>query len=410
MQEPAVLTVSELNAYIKKLFEREEALASVTVKGEISNFTNHYKTGHLYFSVKDEGSIIRAVMFAGSARKLKFTPENGMKVIVTARVAVFERDGQYQLYVSDMQPDGVGALHVAFEQLKRRLAAEGLFDETHKKRLPKMPLVIGVITSPTGAAVRDIIHVLKRRYPIGVIKLCPVLVQGENAAPQLVKAIQLFNKRRLADVIILGRGGGSIEELWAFNEEIVARAVYASEIPIISAVGHETDFTICDFVADMRAPTPSAAAEIAAPSIADIRIRLANYNARVTSVMTAQIAARRARVEALAGSRALQSPRNAIEDRRMQLAYAVQRMAGAIERTISTRRHAFAAAAAKLDALSPLAVLSRGYLIAKHGGKAVRSIEQLHVGDHIELSLADGEAACEITELVKKRAGALSEE
>ena len=259
MQNTLVLSVSQLNRYIKMNFDADENLANIFISGEISNFTNHYRTGHLYFTLKDDSAAVRAVMFNSSAKRLKFMPEDGMKVIARGRVSVYEASGQYQLYVDDMQPDGVGALNLAYEQLKDKLQKEGLFSELHKKPLPPYAEKVGVITSPTGAAVRDIINVLGRRFPYAEIVFCPVLVQGDGAHLQLTDAVNLFNSERAADVIIIGRGGGSIEDLWEFNDEGLARAVYNSEIPVISAVGHETDFTICDFVADMRAPTPSAA-------------------------------------------------------------------------------------------------------------------------------------------------------
>ena len=258
-----VVTVSQLNAYVKSIMDSDYNLSDILVSGEISDFTNHYRTGHYYMTLKDEKACIQAVMFKGSNIRLKFMPENGMRVIARGRVSVFERDGKYQLYIDDMQPDGIGSLSIAFEQLKAKLEKEGLFDKSKKPRIPVCPMRVGVVTSPTGAAVRDIVNVLGRRFPLAQIVFCPVQVQGENAAPQIADAIKRFNKGKYADVLIVGRGGGSVEDLWAFNEEIVARAVAGSEIPIISAVGHETDFTICDFAASLRAPTPSAAAELA---------------------------------------------------------------------------------------------------------------------------------------------------
>lgn len=395
--EEKIFSVTELNDYIRRKFEEDSTLRRVIVKGEISNFTNHYRSGHLYLSLKDEGAIIRAVMFKSSAQKLIFEPESGMKVIVTARVSVFPRDGQYQLYISEMQPDGIGALHVKFEQLKAKLAAEGLFDETKKKKLPKMPLRIGVVTSPTGAAVRDIINILRRRFPAATVLLYPVLVQGPQAAPDISRAIAFLNEGRKCDVMIVGRGGGSLEELWAFNEEEVARAVAASEIPVISAVGHETDFTICDFCADLRAPTPSAAAELAVPSVAEIKKRMLNYNARVTKVMLSKIEHQRERVRGLARSRSLSSPRAYLEERRMRLLYVGRGITAAMNRRNGARRSAFGAMAAKLDALSPLAVMARGYSIATSGGAVLRSAAALAAGDEVELRFRDGSATCEVT-------------
>ena len=265
MKAPLVLTIGQLNAYVKSLLDGDDNLNHVYVSAEISNFTNHYRTGHFYFSLKDENAVIRAVMFRSSAQRLKFLPQDGMRVIVRGRVSLYEWDGQYQLYVDDLQPDGVGALNLAYEQLKEKLSKEGLFAPERKKTLPRYPMRVGVVTSPTGAAVRDIINVLSRRFPLAQIILQPVQVQGADAPGQIADAIRLFNEKKAADVLIVGRGGGSLEELWAFNEEEVARAVAASEIPVVSAVGHETDFTICDFAADLRAPTPSAAAELCVP-------------------------------------------------------------------------------------------------------------------------------------------------
>ena len=297
MQNTLVLSVSQLNRYIKMNFDADENLANIFISGEISNFTNHYRTGHLYFTLKDDSAAVRAVMFNSSAKRLKFMPEDGMKVIARGRVSVYEASGQYQLYVDDMQPDGVGALNLAYEQLKEKLQKEGLFSELHKKPLPPYPEKVGVITSPTGAAVRDIINVLGRRFPYAEIVFCPVLVQGDGAHLQLTDAVNLFNSERAADVIIIGRGGGSIEDLWEFNDEGLARAVYNSEIPVISAVGHETDFTICDFVADMRAPTPSAAAELAVPDANELQYALSALKNRMFLNVSSGIADRRSRLE-----------------------------------------------------------------------------------------------------------------
>lgn len=325
MQNTLVLSVSQLNRYIKMNFDADENLANIFISGEISNFTNHYRTGHLYFTLKDDSAAVRAVMFNSSAKRLKFMPEDGMKVIARGRVSVYEASGQYQLYVDDMQPDGVGALNLAYEQLKEKLQKEGLFSEHHKKPLPPYPEKVGVITSPTGAAVRDIINVLGRRFPYAEIVFCPVLVQGEGAHLQLTDAVNLFNSERAADVIIIGRGGGSIEDLWEFNDEGLARAVYNSEIPVISAVGHETDFTICDFVADMRAPTPSAAAELAVPDANELQYALSTLKNRMFLNVSSGIADRRSRLEYLTSKGALKSPDEMLSNRSQRLDTAFQK-------------------------------------------------------------------------------------
>ena len=326
MQNTLVLRVSQLNRYIKMNFDADENLANIFISGEISNFTNHYRTGHLYFTLKDDSAAVRAVMFNSSAKRLKFMPEDGMKVIARGRVSVYEASGQYQLYVDDMQPDGVGALNLAYEQLKEKLQKEGLFSEQHKKPLPPYPEKVGVITSPTGAAVRDIINVLGRRFPYAEIVFCPVLVQGDGAHLQLTDAVNMFNSERAADVIIIGRGGGSIEDLWEFNDEGLARAVYNSEIPVISAVGHETDFTICDFVADMRAPTPSAAAELAVPDANELQYALSALKNRMFLNVSSGIADRRSRLEYLTSKGALKSPDEMLSNRSQRLDTAFSNM------------------------------------------------------------------------------------
>ncbi len=399
MNERQIITVSQLNRYMKSLIEGDAALASVWVRGELSNFTNHYKTGHMYMTIKDEGSAIRAVMFARDAAKLQYLPENGMKVLVLGRVAVFERDGQYQLYLREMEPDGIGALYLAFEQLKRRLAEEGLFDESKKRPIPKLPLKIGVITSPTGAAVRDIIHVLGRRFPLAEVLLYPVLVQGENAPPQLVEALKYFSDTREADLVIIGRGGGSIEELWAFNDERVARAIAACRVPVISAVGHETDFTIADFAADLRAPTPSAAAELAVTDTITLKSRFANLDARLLALVKARLEAARAKTRDLAGRRVFKSPAVYIDDRRMAVVAVTARLDAAVKLQGARRRHRLEVAAGKLDALSPLAVLGRGYAVVMREGTAVRSSGELAPGDNIDIMLGKGGAHAAVTEV-----------
>ena len=386
-----VVTVTQLNQYVKSLLDGNPLLSSVYISGEISNFTNHFKSGHLYFTLKDETAAVKAVMFKGQASKLTFEPESGMKVIVRARVSLYDRDGAYQIYVDAMQPDGVGALQKAYEQLKAKLEKEGLFDEKRKKPLPRFPRKVGVITAETGAAVRDIIHVLGRRYPLAEIVLCPVLVQGDGAPPQLIKALNDLNEQNAADVIIIGRGGGSIEDLWAFNDEGVARAVAASKIPVISAVGHETDFTICDFVADLRAPTPSAAAELAVPDQNELTVQIGHLVQRSSAALTFRLKRERQRLETLAGCRGLKEPLSRIEEQQMRLDYTVRRAQTAFGNEVAAGQKRLSAAAAKLDALSPLKVLGRGYAIARKGDTVLHSVSDVKSGDRLTVRLADGE-------------------
>lgn len=373
MQNTLVLSVSQLNRYIKMNFDADENLANIFISGEISNFTNHYRTGHLYFTLKDDSAAVRAVMFNSSAKRLKFMPEDGMKVIARGRVSVYEASGQYQLYVDDMQPDGVGALNLAYEQLKEKLQKEGLFSELHKKPLPPYPEKVGVITSPTGAAVRDIINVLGRRFPYAEIVFCPVLVQGDGAHLQLTDAVNLFNSERAADVIIIGRGGGSIEDLWEFNDEGLARAVYNSEIPVISAVGHETDFTICDFVADMRAPTPSAAAELAVPDANELQYALSALKNRMFLNVSSGIADRRSRLEYLTSKGALKSPDEMLSNRSQRLDTAFSKMLSSYENRIGGKKVEFISAATALSKLDPMSVLMRGFAFVsdKNGKKCI---------------------------------------
>ena len=396
MSAGVVLSVSQLNRYVKSIIEQDYNLQTVFVQGEISNFTNHYRTGHYYMTIKDEYSSIRAVMFKSANSRLRFMPENSMNVIIKGRVSVFERDGQYQLYIDDMQPDGAGALSLAFEQLKNKLAAEGLFDESRKRPIPRFPERVGVVTSPTGAAIRDIINVISRRFPAAELILCPVQVQGTSAAGQIKAAIELFNAKKAADVLIVGRGGGSAEELWAFNEEPVARAVAASEIPVISAVGHETDFTICDFAADLRAPTPSAAAEIAVPDITALGELLGSFSRRMNSAVGGTLTHEKARLEARAQILKRLSPRNYIDDLSARCGGAGVRIDSAVRHSMEVRRGEIAALCARLDALSPLRVIARGYAVASSGGKVLTSPSQVEVGDTIDLRLAGGELKCEV--------------
>ena len=402
MQNTLVLSVSQLNRYIKMNFDADENLANIFISGEISNFTNHYRTGHLYFTLKDDSAAVRAVMFNSSAKRLKFMPEDGMKVIARGRVSVYEASGQYQLYVDDMQPDGVGALNLAYEQLKEKLQKEGLFSELHKKPLPPYPEKVGVITSPTGAAVRDIINVLGRRFPYAEIVFCPVLVQGDGAHLQLTNAVNLFNSERAADVIIIGRGGGSIEDLWEFNDEGLARAVYNSEIPVISAVGHETDFTICDFVADMRAPTPSAAAELAVPDANELQYALSVLKNRMFLNVSSGIADRRSRLEYLTSKGALKSPDEMLSNRSQRLDTAFSKMLSSYENRIGGKKVEFISAATALSKLDPMSVLMRGFaFVSDKSGKNVFSSQSLAKGDKINVRFHDGSAICEVKEITQ---------
>ncbi len=395
-----VISVGQLNRYVKSVLEGDPHLAAVYVSGEISNFTHHYKSGHMYMSLKDDTAAVRAVMFKGHASKLAFRPEDGMRVIVRARVSLYEATGSFQIYIEEMQPDGVGALQVAFEQLKKKLAEEGLFDESRKRPLPHYPTRVGVITSPTGAAVRDILNVLGRRYPLAQVVFCPVLVQGDGAAPSIVDAIQRFNAIGAADVLIVGRGGGSIEDLWAFNEESVARAVASSAIPVISAVGHETDFTICDFVADLRAPTPSAAAELAVPDAGRLLAFMDTVRGRLSTAQRGIYTAAVNRLEMLRDKRCLSAPQYYTEEQAMRLDYLTRRFSSAAQQQLGAADRRLAATASKLDALSPLKVLGRGYAIGYSAdGTVVDSVRQVHTGDALTLQLTDGTVVCRVTDI-----------
>ena len=406
-KERAVLTVAQLGAYIKQIIDNDKLLQNVWIKGEISNFTNHYKTGHFYFTLKDADGLIRAVMFKSAVGKLKFLPENGMKVIVHGRVSVFVRDGQYQLYVDAMEPVGVGSLYIAYEQLKRKLEAEGLFSPARKRPLPKIPTRVGIITSPTGAAVRDMINITKRRFPYAKLTLFPTLVQGPDAPAQLCSGVKFFNAAKAAhspfavDVIIIGRGGGSIEDLWAFNDETLARTVAASEIPVISAVGHETDFTICDFAADMRAPTPSAAAEIAVPDTAELMRKINNITGHMELALTKSIASRRSALTQLAKTRALTSPQNFIDDKRMALLSLSGRLEQEMKLSLTNKRGQFASLTASLEALNPMSVISRGYsAVFDESGKLIKSVKQLDKGDRFTFRTVDGSVVGEAVDIV----------
>jgi len=396
---PSALTVSQVNFFVKSLLESDGRLNDILVTGEISNFTDHYRSGHLYFSLKDEKSVLKAVMFSGSAKRLKFRPADGMKVIVRGRVSVYEPSGQYQLYAEDMQPDGVGALSVAFEQLKKRLEQEGLFDLAHKRPLPRYPQRIGVVTSPTGAAVRDILQITARRWPVAEIVFSPVLVQGEGAPAQLVEAIENMNRKRACDVIIIGRGGGSLEDLWAFNDEGLARAVYGSEIPVVSAVGHETDFTICDFAADLRAPTPSAAAELSTPDIREERQRVLSFHGYFHEKAGKTVEYLRQSVDLLIQDTSLGHPERLLDPWKQELGILFGRAIGDVGERLEQESRELSLLSGRLDALSPLKVLSRGYsVVTDEKGSIVRNAGQLSPGDRVTLRLASGQAGAEILE------------
>lgn len=400
--ERRIFTVSAINEYLKMRMDTDEALMHVWLRGEISNFVNH-RSGHFYFTLKDETGRLSAVMFRSYAQTLTFLPENGMKVIVGGRITVFVRDGQYQLYADTMEPDGIGALYVAYEQLKAKLEAEGLFDEARKKPLPAIPSRVGVITSPTGAAVRDMITVTGRRFPLAEVILYPALVQGEEAPPTLIAGLRYFNEKKNVDVILLGRGGGSLEDLWAFNNEALVRAVAASRIPVISAVGHETDFTLCDFAADRRAPTPSAAAELAVPDAWELRAAITSTGRRLAFAENQKLARMRETLSRLEKSRALTSPRNFLDDRRLALDTLSDKLYNRITMVEERKKSALAGISAKLSALDPLAVLSRGYgAVFDTDGRVIRSIGQVEKGKVLSLSLSDGTVKATVDDVTPK--------
>ena len=389
------ISVTELNKYIKDKIDKDEMLNNVFVKGELSNYKHHY-TGHLYFTLKDENSLIKCIMFKGYTANLKFEPKDGTKVTIFGSVSVFERDGVYQIYVKAMQEDGIGSLYKAYEEMKAKLEKEGLFDQSHKKKIPLMPRCIGVLTSNTGAVIRDIINVSTRRNPNVYIKLLPVPVQGPGAAEKIVDAIKIMNEKKLADVIIVARGGGSLEDLWPFNEEIVARAIYDSELPVISAVGHETDFTIADFVADLRAPTPSAAAELAVPNIVDIKLKLEAYNNRYKLALKKKVEFMKLRYEKCMNSRVFKEPLQKINEKYILIDMKVKTMQNSISNIYNNKKTNMIKHIAKLDALSPLKTLTRGYSIVQVNGKVVKSVNQIKKDDEIDIRLIDGKARAKV--------------
>ena len=399
MRFPSALTVTELNQYVKELLDINPPLTDIYIKGEISNFKAH-SAGHLYFTLKDEQSALKCVMFRSSALSIGFRPENGMKVTAHGRISAFVRDGAYQLYCDSMDPDGVGSLYIAFEQLKKKLDAEGLFLESRKRSLPKIPAKVGVVTSPTGAAVRDIINVCKRRFPYAEVVVYPALVQGEGAVASIKNGIEYFSKTQNCDVLIVGRGGGSIEDLWAFNSEAVARAVVSCSVPVISAVGHETDFTICDFVADRRAPTPSAAAEIAVPEINELKQKFNNIVSRESIVLKKRFENLRAHLDRLERSRPLSSPKNTVEDKKMAVISVSERLEKEIKYVLGLKSADLSRVSASLSALNPLSVLGRGYsAVFDSDGKVIKSVNDTEKDKAIALKMSDGSILATVNEV-----------
>ena len=395
--ERQTLSVTQLNEYLKMLLDGDRVLSNVFVRGEISNF-KLYSSGHAYFTLKDDAGQLKSVMFRSYFSRMAFLPEDGMRVIAHGRVSVYESSGQYQLYVDDMQPDGAGSLALRFEQLKRKLAAEGLFDESRKRPLPSMPRRIGVITSPSGAAVHDIINVLGRRFPAAEMILYPSEVQGTQAPAQLISGVEFFSMTGLVDVIILGRGGGSAEDLWAFNDEYLARAVASCSIPIISAVGHESDFTICDFVADRRAPTPSAAAEIAVPDMGEILRGLASVRAGLQTSMQKLIVQERRILNQITQSRVFSRPEQMLDGFRQRLDEGEAELTRAVEQTLLQKRQSTAALAGKLQALNPLSILSRGYATVSREGTTITCIKQINDKDTLDIRMADGSVRATVSQ------------
>jgi exodeoxyribonuclease VII large subunit len=399
-----VLSITQINEYIRGKMDSDQLLNQVAVRGEISNY-KLYPSGHHYFTLKDEGAALKCVMFKGNAMRLRFRPENGMKVIAMGKISVFPRDGAYQLYCTNMAMDGVGDLYAAFEQLKKKLAAQGLFDPAHKKPIPKYPGTIGIVTSSAGAAVHDMLRILRKRYPLTQVKLLPVRVQGVEAPGEIAAAIRYANHHQLADLLIVGRGGGSIEDLWAFNDERVAYAIYESEIPVISAVGHEPDVTISDYVADLRAATPSNAAELAVPDQDALGQTLDAMSAAMATALTRQLKSARQHLNVLSASPALKSPTGYLEQKQKTLELLKNRLIAAQNQNISRKSARYVALTAKLDAMSPLKVLTRGYAMAQtEDGSVLRSVEQVDLGQRITVSLNDGTISATVMDKKENRA------
>ena len=399
-----IASVSQVNRYIKNLIDNDVNLENIWIKGEISNFKHHY-TGHMYFTLKDKDSLIKCVMFKGYNSKLVFKPENGMKVIVKANVTVYERDGLYQCYILDMTEYGLGNLHIEFERLKQKLLGQGYFDESHKKKIPYLPKEIVVLTSKTGAVIKDIINVLTRRYPNFRLKLLPIPVQGKTAAPIIANAIELANQNSLGDVIILARGGGSLEELWAFNEEVVADSIYKSEIPIISAIGHETDFTIADFVADLRAPTPSAAAELVMPKKINLINQIEDINIRMRNAVLNSVNLNKNKLQMINNRAVFKRPLENVNQKRMQIDELNKYLKKGINETLNKRKLILKALIGKVDALSPLAVLARGYgvLQEKDTDKVISSVKEVKIGEDVVFTVNDGNIFCKVEEIKQKK-------
>ena len=393
-----VLSITQLNEYIRGKLDDDVLLGSVAVRGEISNY-KVYPSGHHYFTLKDEGASLKCVMFKGNAMRLRFRPGNGVKVIAMGKISVYPRDGVYQLYCTAMAMDGIGDLYAAFEQLKAKLAAQGLFDPTHKKPIPKYPAVIGIVTSSAGAAIHDMLRILRKRYPLSEVRLLPVRVQGVEAPGEIAAAIRYANYHQLADLLIVGRGGGSIEDLWAFNDERVAYAIYESQIPVISAVGHEPDVTISDFVADLRAATPSNAAELAVPDQDALRQNLDGYSQTMASILNRQLKTARQHLNTLASRPALSSPTGYLEQKEKNLQLLENRLVSAQTRIVEQKQRQFVSLTAKLDAMSPLKVLTRGYALAQtEEGSILKSVHQVSVGDRVKISLGDGSLTAAVSE------------
>lgn len=389
------ISVTDLNKYIKNKIAEDEYLNNILIKGEISNFKHHY-TGHLYFTLKDENSLIKCIMFKSYAQKLNFEPKDGMKVYILGTVSVFERDGVYQIYAKVMEEDGLGDLYTRYQKLKKELEEKGLFDERHKQKIPMMPKVIGVLTSQTGSVIRDIINVSTRRNPNVYIRLLPVPVQGEGAAEKIAYGIDFMNKNQLADVLILARGGGSLEDLWPFNEEIVANSIYQSKIPIISAVGHETDFSISDFVADLRAPTPSAAAELAVPDIYEVKQKINTYQNRLKMALTRKLEIMKLRYDKCMASSVFKEPTRKINENYIKIDTYVKQLENLINKIKEKNKNRYIELVSKLDTLSPLKTLLRGYSIIEKDGKVIKSVSELEVEDDISIRLHDGKKKAKI--------------